>query len=751
MMRRTGDTPIARRIALLLVIPVTSLVGLWGFAAASSIDAALEKQKFTDVYDGLGVPVNTLTVMLQVERTLAAALLAAPTPEVRTQFQEQTARTDGAVQLFAKGANLKEVTSASAELAGLPAFAREFTALSQVRDEVLDGKDALPVLEEYNTLSDRLIQVLTQVTHIQDVDVDAHMKALLNTLWARDIMMRQDALLIAFRGDLGTGARTEFARLAGARAKLSALGEERMSGDLQAIGERLTASSGYHKYIDLETSIARSGITSPTMMGDWQATTAALAPMWMQTATEAGGIADVGVRELSDEIMLRLYLVAGVGFLAVMLSGLLFFRFIRGISADLRRLQGAAQDLARVRLPRVVGRLRRGEQVDVATEAPGIDGGGIREVRLVAEAFGNVQRTAVDVAVSEAALRGGINQIFVNLSWRSQSLLQRQLRLLEAMEHKAKSSDELDDLFRLDHLTTRMRRHAEGLVILAGAQTVRAWDHPVSSEDVVRAALQEIEDYQRVEVVNAPPVAVAAHAVADVIHLLAELIENAAVFSPPTSEVAVRLDVVANGLVVEIIDRGIGITPDELVEINRRLTESPDFALTDSDRLGLFVVARLAARHGIRVRLQPSPYGGTTAVVLVPTGLVLADRSSPPAIRDRSTDTTRTQPRPQAFETVAAPLASVPPPRVPGRVDAPAGPSRLPRRTRQQNLAPELRGGPRHARDEDLLDDFIEPDPESSRDLMSSLSSGWSMARDEPEYPAQPTDPHDRRDERGDR
>ncbi|MDX6740926.1 nitrate- and nitrite sensing domain-containing protein [Actinocorallia sp. A-T 12471] len=745
MRRRTGDTPIARRIALLLVIPVTSLVGLWGFAAASSIDAALEKQKFTDVYEGLGEPVNVLTVMLQVERTLAAALIAVPGQQTRQQFQEQAARTDGAVRMFTQGANREEVTGASADLAKLPAFAREFSVLSQLRADVLDGADALPTVEQYSRLTDRLLQVLTQVTHIQDVDVDAQMKALLNTLWARDIMMRQDAILIAVRGDLGTGARTEFARLAGARAKLSELGEDRMVGDLRDIGQSLTGAPAYLRYVELEAAIARSGITSPTMMGDWTTTTQALSPLWLQVATEAGGIADLRVREVGDEIMLRLYLVAGVGFLAVLLSGVLFFRFIRGISADLRRLQHTAQDLARVRLPRVVGRLRRGEQVDVRTEAPDIEGGGIREVRLVAEAFANVQRTAVDVAVSEAALRGGINQIFVNLSWRSQSLLQRQLRLLEAMEHKAKSSEELDDLFRLDHLTTRMRRHAEGLVILAGAQTVRAWDHPVTSEDVVRAALQEIEDYRRVEVVTTAPVSVAAHAVADVIHLLAELIENAAVFSPPTSEVAVRLDVVANGLVVEIIDRGIGITPDELVEINRRLTEAPDFTLADSDRLGLFVVARLAARHGIRVRLQPSPYGGTTAVVLVPMGLVLADRAAEPA-RDRVADTTRTQP----FQAVPAPApipAAAPPPRIPGRIES-AAPGRLPRRTRQQNLAPELRGGPRHAREDEAFDDFVEPDPESSRDLMSSLHSGWEMARmDEPSADQR----QDHRDERGDR
>src|SRR5690606_2173983 len=215
--------------------------------------------------------------------------------------------------------------------------------------------------------------------------------------------------------------------------------------------------------------------------------------------------------------------------------------------------------------------------------------------------------------------------VFINLSWRSQSLLHRQLRLLDQMERRASSPEELDDLFRLDHLTTRMRRHAEGLVILAGSPTVRAWDHPVPAEDVVRAAIAEVEDYTRVEVAGASSAAVIGAVVADVIHLLAELIENAASFSPPTTEVTVKVETVANGLAVEVVDRGIGLSKEERDELNRRLASAVEFDLADTERLGLFVVARLAARHGIEVSLQPSVYGGTTAVVLIPHTLVVLE------------------------------------------------------------------------------------------------------------------------------
>jgi hypothetical protein len=184
------------------------------------------------------------------------------------------------------------------------------------------------------------------------------------------------------------------------------------------------------------------------------------------------------------------------------------------------------------------------------------------------------------------------------------------------------------ELFRLDHLTTRMRRHAEGLIILSGATPGRGWRDPVPVVDVLRAAVAEVEDYVRVDVVSESEDLVAGNAVNDVIHLVAELIENATVFSPPNTRVEVRADRVGVGLVAEIEDRGLGLDADDMDDINRRLASPPEFDLADSDQLGLFVVSRLAARHHIKVSLRPSPYGGITAVVLLPFGVMVREEDA---------------------------------------------------------------------------------------------------------------------------
>ena len=224
--------------------------------------------------------------------------------------------------------------------------------------------------------------------------------------------------------------------------------------------------------------------------------------------------------------------------------------------------------------------------------------------------------------MKQAELRQGVSEVFVNLARRNQVLLHRQLTLLDTMERRTEDTDELADLFRLDHLTTRMRRHAEGLVILSGAAPSRQWRKPVQLMDVVRAAVAEVEDYERVEVRRLPRIGVGGPAVADLTHLLAELLENATVFSPPHTAVQVHGERVANGFTLEIHDRGLGMNSDTLLDANLRLAETPEFELSDTDRLGLFVVSRLAQRQNVRVSLQPSPYGGTTAVVFLPSALL---------------------------------------------------------------------------------------------------------------------------------
>ena len=274
----------------------------------------------------------------------------------------------------------------------------------------------------------------------------------------------------------------------------------------------------------------------------------------------------------------------------------------------------------------MIARLRRGEDVDVAAEAPPLRTGG-DEIGRVGQAFDLVRQTAIRAAVEEAKLRQGLNDVFRSLARRSQSLLHRQLTLLDQMERRATDPEALDDLFRLDHLTTRMRRHAEGLVILAGAPPGRAWSSPVRMVDVMRGAIAEVEDYARVSVATRSQAALAGSAVADVIHLLAELIENATTLSPPYTSVRVSGDTVANGFAIEVEDRGLGMSPQRLAELNERLASPPEFNPSDSEQLGLFVVSQLAKRHGIRVTLKASPYGGTAAIVLIPQHLVVTEEA----------------------------------------------------------------------------------------------------------------------------
>ena len=293
---------------------------------------------------------------------------------------------------------------------------------------------------------------------------------------------------------------------------------------------------------------------------------------------------------------------------------------------ELAALRESALELANRRLPDVVKRLAAGQDVDVSAEAPELPASS-DEIGQVRQAFAAVQQTAVEAAVGQARLRQGISDIFRNLARRSQSLLHRQLALLDAMERRAREPEELEDLFRIDHLTTRMRRHAESLIILSGDAPARAWRRPVPFVDVLRAAVAEVEDYTRIKVTSNTRAAITGPAVADVIHMIAELAENAAVFSPPNTPVLISGDVVGRGFAVEIEDRGLGLSDERRAQLNDLLENPPPFDLSGSDQLGLFVASQLARKHNIRISLRGSPYGGTTAIVLIPTTLVVSEES----------------------------------------------------------------------------------------------------------------------------
>ncbi len=304
----------------------------------------------------------------------------------------------------------------------------------------------------------------------------------------------------------------------------------------------------------------------------------------------------------------------------------------RSMVRPLRRLRSGALEVAGVRLPETVRRMSDSDGAGVPLEVEPIDVDSSDEIGEVARAFDQVHREALRLAANEAALRGNVNAMFVNLSRRSQSLVERQIRLIDDLEQGEQDSDRLSSLFQMDHLATRMRRNSENLLVLAGHDASRRWNQPVALVDVLRAAVSEIEQYERVTLNVQPGIAVRGHAVNDVVHLLAELAENATSFSSAETPVVVAGHLLSSGgVLLDITDQGVGMGAEEMAHANWRLDNPPVVDVAVSRRMGLFVVARLAARHGIRVRLRPATGGGLTALVWLPDEVVshAADGGAP--------------------------------------------------------------------------------------------------------------------------
>ena len=348
---------------------------------------------------------------------------------------------------------------------------------------------------------------------------------------------------------------------------------------------------------------------------------AILVLLWLACVGVLVGITVAGHGYLAHHQAITSISVAIAGTLVIIAIVALTASFARRLGRDVAGLARTAQSLTAQQAAQAASRGRDGIPAPLVAVAQ--PPRATAEVARAGAAMIGLQNSAAAAAASEAGLRHGLREVFVSMARRNQSLLQRQLRLIDALEQKASDPAALADLFSLDHLTTRMRRHAESLAILSGAAPGRAWREPVPVIDVIRGAMAEVEDYKRVSVLTRSEDSITGAAVADMIHLLAELIENATLFSPSSTRVEVRAGRVANGFAVEIDDRGLGVEPEQLAEINRQLTSPPDFDLANADRLGLFVGGKLAARHGVRVQLRTSPYGGTTAIVLMPYGIVV--------------------------------------------------------------------------------------------------------------------------------
>jgi len=506
-----------------------------------------------------------------------------------------------------------------------------FTELGQLgttRAAIDSGAMSPPAaFSAYSTIIDHLFVYFD--TSVQDrgssltgISVGASDSGYAFEMTTREIALVGGALLD--HGQLSEAARTLFAGSVANRRLLMNEALALMTPSLNAGYVSLENSPAYRHFQTMESQIlASTGRTVPVNAGDFQSASLAVVGAMEKTQIDsANQLTSISAAQ-SDRLVTEAVLAGGLGLVAVVASVFLLVWFGRKVTRDLGGLNDSVRGMADERLPRVVEQLRRGDDVDVAAASPPPGTSTIQEISRIAESFGTVQAAAVSAAVDQARLRKAINQVFLNISMRNQSLLHRQLGMLDSMERRTSEPGPLADLFRLDHLTTRMRRHAEGLIILSGSVPGRGWRDPVPVVDILRAAVAEVEDYVRVDVASESDDLVAGNAVSDVIHLIAELVENATVFSPPNTRIVVSAERVGAGLVAEVEDRGLGLSPDELDDINARLASPAEFDLAHSEQLGLFVVSRLAARHNIKVSLRESVYGGTTAVVLLPFGVVV--------------------------------------------------------------------------------------------------------------------------------
>ncbi|MFK0048645.1 nitrate- and nitrite sensing domain-containing protein [Streptomyces sp. NPDC090741] len=793
--RRAGIRPRLRpasvraKIVSLLMVPVVSLLALWGFATVSTAQDIARLTRAQRVDEQIRTPVAAAVTELQAERRAAVRHLADPASDQGAALEQQARRTDAAVRRLRLGDRHTVAESGDHRtdvVVRVGAFVAAAEGLGATRKDVTDRRATQDAAyETYTRVVDSALAVDGSLTGGAEAELGPDARVLLEFSRAGELLSREDALIAA------PGPRTAetLRRLTGVietRRALTAASADDLPAAQQAAWQSVAKSAAYAELTAAEDRLLTAGAATGAAGGSGTGSggsaagsaagpakdTARGAPAGWDAAytgisasmREIGAAAHAGAVDRTDPLAQGGLSPAGaavlLGLAAVAASLVISVRIGRALVVELVSLRNTALEIAHRKLPHAMDRLRAGQDIDVEAETPPPPPAD-DEITQVGEALATVHRAALGAAVERAELASGVSGVFVNLARRSQVLVHKQLTLLDSMERRADDPGELGDLFRLDHLTTRMRRHAESLIILSGAAPGRAWRMPVPLTNVVRAAVSEVEDYPRVEVRQLAEAAVLGGAVADLTHLLAELIENATQFSPPHTKVRVSGEPVGAGYVLEVEDRGLGMGRESLHEANRRIEQSEALDLFDSDRLGLFVVSRLSARHGVRVHLRTSPYGGTTAVVLLPNSLLQGaietgsapakapaaeelfqpaaeprdPAPTPPAVtvvrEDARRSAVREEPRgiPAPERSPVREEEPHPAPVAPLRSRGPAGAAvtELPRRVRQASLVPQLREAPAPKAPAGVRPAEEPPgrSPEEARDRMASYRAGW--------------------------
>jgi signal transduction histidine kinase len=637
------------RLLLLITIPTLTAVVLGGTRIVSSVQSALTFQRIEQLAN-LSSAVTTLGARLEDERDQTVLYLAQnltkhpATAAQLKQVQQQYALATPWIKSVRSGVSeigstfpaqvQEDATKIKAVLAGLPGLRSRSTA----------PKAAVTiVISDYATSIDSLVDI------DQDIALGSGDPTLADSVRALGVISRIEEETSQQRAALGAAQTDNTFHVGVLNALITAQAE--MQANVPEFGDAATPQQAalYNKIVagplvdgadameaqaihlgtsfsNITDQVVNSGFTTQQWIVAVSGKINAMRQVERTIVKAAVDRANTLRRTaIIDSIIIGAAVTIVLG-LALVLTSLVGRSMVR----PLRRLRAGALEIAGLQLPETVRRMSESDGSGAPLTVEPIDVDSADEIGEVARAFDQVHREALRLAANEAALRGNVNAMFVNLSRRSQSLVERQIRLIDELEQGEQDAERLGSLFQMDHLATRMRRNSENLLVLAGHDSSRRWNQPVALVDVLRAAVSEIEQYERVSLNVQPGISARGHAVNDAVHLLAELAENATSFSSAETPVTISGHLLSSGgVLLDITDQGVGMGAEEMAHANWRLDNPPVVDVAVSRRMGLFVVARLAARHGIRVRLRPAASGGLTALVWLPDEVVSRDGASP--------------------------------------------------------------------------------------------------------------------------
>lgn len=638
---RPRNWRVRSRLVALIVIPTAVALALGGLRVYEASVSTVTHAHIEDRAQ-VGVLIVDLANQLGRERTASAVFIsdnADPGRRSDDLRQELETQRDASRDLQSSlTAQLDDMGEMDGDLAQtrLSAMRSQIATLDALRTEVDETRiTVLPVVTKYRTIARSLSDFnQTIADETNDTDLRESVRALTALSNARDQLSYETALMgHSLARNTMTGGISE--AIDSSRARY----ENEISNFIQAASpeQRAVFDENFTGLEVSQVSTMRMRVMYRADRGDPLTNVtpndgpedyAAIANTALdRLQTVESNLAQAVAEDANDlrnqdlfRTMMDLIIVAGVLLAVFILTSLV----VRSLVRPLRTLEDGARRVAERDLPESINRMQEAGAVPETVRVTPIEVDTQDEIGEVARAFDDVHRVALTLASDEAALRSNVNAMFVNLSRRSQTLVERQLRLIDGLEQSEQDADRLSDLFQLDHLATRMRRNNENLLVLSGQDNTRKWAQPVPLVDVLRGAVSEVEQYERVNVRAPSHISVLGRPVNDVIHLVAELVENATAFSPHDTEVQISAKILDNGAVqVDVTDSGIGMAPEDLAAVNARLAAPPVIDVAVSRRMGLFVVSRLAHRHGIRMSLKEAHGGGTTASVVFPPDLLI--------------------------------------------------------------------------------------------------------------------------------